>query len=552
MKWSTKLTRTAAAMLVCGLAGLMGACESSGSTGSGASRDVPLGVGSGSPTFLHRPSQQAAQPAPAPADPEPRRPAPARSACDYTPRVGPGMSVVGLPFPTGDRATSALMLHQVMPAEVRRGAEFEYTYHVTNTTQGTLQNVAVILESQSNLEVISATPSAMTGQAGTVWALGDLGPCETRVINVKAKANNTGQAANCVSVSYNNSLCAVTNVVDPDLAIEKRVTPRVIRCDPITIVYNVCNPGTGVATGVVVRDTLPNGLTVNGSRNVEIAVGDLASGECREVSVIAMASTTGEFASAATARSADGLSASSGDPSTTVVAPKLILVCEGRDNQYLDRNTEYTFKVSNSGDGVAANTVINVAIPAGAEFVRASSGGVPGAGNVSFNVGDLNPGQERSITVSFLQRMKGTMRAAATATAACAEPVSTACETNYLGIPAILLEVVDLVDPVEVGQTTTYRITVTNQGSASDSNIVIKCVLPDEMEFVGSTGPTAHSVNGKEITYAPLASLAPGAEVSWNLTARALSEANIRFSVEMTSDNFVKPVRETEATYLYD
>jgi uncharacterized repeat protein (TIGR01451 family) len=547
MKWSTWLTKAAAAVLLVGVSGGMVGCESSGSTGE----RPPLGTGSGSPSFLHRRAPQVTHTAPA-ADPAPApRREPARSGCFYAPAASAGMGVTGLAFPTGDPSTSALMLHQVMPVEVRRGAEFGYEYHVTNMTQGTLQNVAVVLESQSNLEVLSATPAAMASAGGTVWSLGDLGPCETKVIKVNARARDTGLAANCVSASYNNSLCATTNVVDPALAIEKKATPRALKCDPITLTYNVCNTGTGVTTGVVVRDTLPAGLTVNGSRNVEIPVGDLAAGECREVSVIAMASETGEFSSPASARSGDGLTADSGRPATVVVAPKLTITCVARENQYINRNSEYRFEVTNTGDGVAANTVVNVAVPASSEFVSASSGGAPVGGSIAFPVGDLNPGQSKTVSVTTLSRVAGAVRVAASASAVCAEPVNTACETVYRGIPAILLEVVDIHDPVEVGQETTYVIRVTNQGSADDRNVVVKCILPDELAYVSSSGATPSRVEGQTVTFGTETVLNPQEVVEWRLTVRAIGEGDVRFAVEMTSESFTRPIRETESTNLY-
>lgn len=564
----SRMTFRTAAMtaLVAGLAGIMGACESTEMTST-----APRGAGSGSPTFLSTPSGQANRSVrgddndpgmgtgsptdlKTPAEPAVRRAAaPVRTGnCNYSPNAGAGMSVATMAFPTGDAATSALALHQVMPAQVRRGAEFGYQYHVTNTTNGTLQNVAVILESQSNLEVLAATPAAMTGASGTTWAIGDLGPCETRVIDVTARANSVGQAANCVSVSYNNSLCAVTTVVDPDLTIAKTATPRVLKCDPITLTYEVCNPGTGIAMGVVVRDSLPSGLTVNGSRNVEIPVGDLAAGECREVTVTALASGTGEYCSPATANSSEGLSANSGEPCTVVVAPQLEIACNARDSQYIGRNAEYEFTVTNSGNGVAANTVVNVALPAGAAFVSGSNGAMPSGNTVAFQVGSLNPGASQTVSVTLSSTTAGDFRVGATASGACAEPVSTQCETNFRGIPAILLEVVDLVDPVEVGDETTYVIRVTNQGSADDRDVVVKCILPAEMTYVSASGATAAQVDGKTITFGTESVLNPKEVVEWRLTVRANAQADVRFAVEMTSESFTRPIRETESTNLYE
>ena len=552
MRSRMTIKNTALAVLVSGVAGLLGACE----TTEPHTSTEPLGAGSGSPTFLSTPSNNA-QPVVETTtyqDPAPVRDSRARgNECFYTPSVGPDMSVTGLAFPSGNPVTSSLMLHKVIPAEVRRGAEFGFEYHITNITTSTLQNVTVFLENTSNLELLSSSPASTRSNIDdTTWELGELGPCETVVIKAQARAGEVGMASSCALVTYNNTMCATTNVVDPDLTIAKTATPRVLRCDPVTLTYEVCNPGSGVAPGVVIRDSLPSGMTVNGSRNVEIPVGDLAAGECTTREVVAMVSGTGDFCSPASATSTDGLSASSGEPCTTVVAPQLEIACNSRDTQYINRSADYEFTVSNSGNGVAANTVVNISLPAGAQFVSGSNGAMPTGNTVAFQVGDLRPGASETVSVKLSSSNAGDFRVGATASGNCAEPVSTQCETNFRGIPAILLEVVDLVDPVEVGQTTTYRITVTNQGTAADKNIRITCVLPPEQEFVSLTGTTGNSMSGKTVTLNPVASLAPGAKASWDLVVRAIGEDDVRFAVEMISDTFERPVRETESTNLYE
>ena len=61
----------------------------------------------------------------------------------------------------------------------------------------------------------------------------------------------------------------------------------------------------------------------------------------------------------------------------------------------------------------------------------------------------------------------------ATAQAKCASAVTAVAQTEFSGLSALLLECVDVTDPIEVGQQETYIITVTNQGSANDKNIKI-------------------------------------------------------------------------------
>lgn len=558
MQTTKMFGRLAAAACGLSLLAALGACESNDQVrGDREYRPSPVSEagpslhGASRPAPRPQPAQQAAAPAPRPTP----APAPRRSGnCSYYPSTSGAQSVVGLAFPTGDEASSALVLHQVMPNEVRRGANFGYEYHVTNITGGTLQNVAVTLESQENLTVVSADPASATGSDGSsMWYIGDLASCETRVIRVTAKADNVGNAANCVSVSYNNSLCAVTRVVDPALELTKTATPSALLCDPITLTYNVCNPGTGVADNVVIRDTLPAGLTtMDGGRNVEIPVGSLAAGECAERSISVKAASTGEFCSPASASAEGGLTADSGRPCTVVTAPSLEIACSSRDRQFIRRNAEYTFTVSNTGNGPAANTVVNLNFPATAEFISASGNAQNQGGRLSWNLGTLAAGDSRDVTVTLRSQASGRINVSATANGACSDPASTQCDVLYEGIPAILLETVDLVDPVEVGTNTTYVITVTNQGSAPDTNIRVVVTLPEEEEYVSATGATSGSLSGRTLTFAPVASLAAGAKVEWRVTVRAIAERDVRFAVSLTSDQFTRPIEETESTNLYE
>lgn len=471
----------------------------------------------------------------------------------YTPPAGPGMSVVGLPFPTGDEATSPLLLHQVMPAQVRRNAPFDYEYHITNTTGGVLQEVALILESRNNLDIISAQPTAQTTPNGAIWGMGDLQPGETRVVRVNARAQNLGNAANCVSVSYNNVLCAFVNVVEPGLTLAKAATPRSLSCDLIEVTYEVCNPGNGPTDGVVIRDTLPSGLTLadSGSTNVNIPVGRLEAGECQTHTVLLRAARTGTYSSIATASDDASLTADSTAPQTVVVAPALSITSECPDVRFLGRSATYNFTVTNNGDGPSADTVVRAPMPPAVEFRGASQGGELIGGVMTWSLGALAAGESRTVTLDLSSSQISRVPVTATVSGQCAGDARVTCETEFQGIPAILLEVVDLVDPVEVGNETTYVITVTNQGSAPDTNIRVVATLPASQTYVSDSGVTRGSAAGQTVTFAPVASLAPGEVIEWRMTIRANAPEDSRFAVELTSDRFNRPIRETESTNLY-
>lgn len=470
----------------------------------------------------------------------------------YSPRMGADESASRMAFPTGDPKTSALLVHQVMPNEVRKGQEFDFSYHITNLTNAELQNVMVMMNSSNNLEVSSSVPSGAMSDGMTNWAMGDFGPGQTKVIKLSGSAAEVGTASECITVSYNNFLCATVNVVEPALALTKTATAQALKCDEVVLRYVVKNSGSGAATNVSINDTLPSGLAMsNGSKSVSIPVGTLAAGESKAYEVRATAASTGTFESPASA-SADGdLEAMASKTTTVITAPEMAVAVECTEAQFLGRNFTYNYSIENTGDGVANSSTASASIPSGTTVVRASDGGRVVGTNVVWDFGAMNAGAAKNFSMTLAASNIGRYTSTVTGNASCADSVADRCTTEVKGIPAILLEVVDIVDPVEVGQETTYVITVTNQGTAADTSIQIIGTLPAEQTFVSASGATNGSASGKTVTFAPSGSLAPGASISWRVTVRANAESDSRFRIEMTSDRLTSPVIETEATNLY-
>jgi len=190
-------------------------------------------------------------------------------------------------------------------------------------------------------------------------------------------------------------------------------------------------------------------------------------------------------------------------------------------------------------------------VPAGATFKSATAGGTLSGNEIIWRVGDQAPKATKELCATLVAANPTSLNFTARARGACADQVTTTCQTKVVGIPAVLLEVVDLEDPIEVGGTETYVVKVTNQGSAPDTGIKIVCTLEDEQQFVSGSGSTAVSASGNSITMAPLASLAPKDVATWRVNVKAVKAKNIRFSVSMTSDNLTRPVTETESTNQY-
>jgi len=455
-------------------------------------------------------------------------------------------------IPSGDKRTSVIGVEKVGPARVIVGQPFEYSVTVTNLTKADLADVALVDRVPNAFNVTGTEPQAQrVGGDSLRWVLGNLGAGQSRVMRVMGSASEAQSIVVCSDVTYSNpQVCMQMAVVKPELRLAKTAPKEVLICDPIRLDFVVSNPGTGDATDVVIRDPLPEGLTtMDGKRELTFDLASLPAGQSRNFSAQVKADRTGRYANTATATAFPDLQATA-QASTMVRQPVLALTKSAPRMVYLNTRIKYTISVTNRGDAPARETIVTDSLPSGLAFLSASHDGRRQGNEVVWKLGTLDVNDTRQMTVSLRPNSLGTVRNTVRATAVCAQGSAEAM-TEVRGIPAILLEMIDVKDPIELGGTEVYEITVTNQGSAADNNIRIKCVVPEGQEYVSADGPTKATVAGNRVTFAPLASLAPKAKAVFRVTVKAVGAGDVRFRVKMTSGMITAPVEETEATRIY-
>lgn len=498
-----------------------------------------------------------AKPAPAPkAAPAPAPKAPA-------PAPAPMAATASMMFPSAvlagagqDGCCAKVSLGKTAPRSVSVGQVYEYKLTATNRGNVQVRDVIITDVLPANFKMAESNPP-VSGTSGdkTSWDLGTLDPGASKSVTIKGAATGVGQLVNCATVSFVPYICVVTDVVQPALALTKVAPAEVMVCDVIPVKITVTNTGTGNADNVVVTDTLPAGLTTDDGKNsITVNVGTLAAGQSREITANLKAAKSGTYNNVAKAN-ADGNLTAEASTTTVVREPKLTITKTGNEKILLGRDVVYKIVVSNTGDGDARDTVVQDQLPAGSTVRSISDGGTQSGNTVVWNLGTLKPGQSKNLEVRLAVDAKGTVVNKAIARAVCAGAVEATTETAVEGIPAILLEVIDINDPVEIGQEEIYEIVTTNQGSAIGRNITIVAELEDAQEFVsadGSVTPVASvSANKREIVFRPLPELAPAAQAKWIVRVKALKAGDIRFTIKMTEERLERPVMETEATYQY-
>ena len=465
----------------------------------------------------------------------------------------PGPYVASMIYPSTE--CGVVRLDKSMPKEVELNKPFDYSIKVTNLRSMTLTDVVVTEDIPENFKLVSAVPTAQIDANKLVWKMDSLGPRASSVISVSGMATGPDVLKHCTTVvSRLIPACADVVVVEPKLELKKTAPQDALLCDPIPVKFELTNPGTGSAQNVKITETLPAGFqTAAGESELVIDAGTLAAGDSRQFSVEIKADKAGKYVGKAVASSEAGLKAESETTTTVVGKPLLTISQAGTEKQYVGRPVSYQITVTNDSDTTARNVLIENAVPTAVTSMKATVGAkLAEPRKIVWKLDAIGPHSSEKVRVSFTPTKAGTLTNSVTVTAHCAESVNALAKTTVTAIPAVLMEVIDIDDPIEIGDRTTYAITVTNQGSANSTNINIVCVLEDNVRYVSSTGPTTGSIDQNTLTFASLASLSPKAKASWRVVVAAVKPGDVRFKATLNTDQLTRSVEETEATHLYE
>lgn len=468
-------------------------------------------------------------------------------------RAGSDEPDVVIVFPTGDRTTGSLLVEFAGPAEVPVGRSFEYAIKATNITRNlVLEDVTIHQTKADGFSIESAEPKQEQADDGSArWTIGKLKPGESKLIKATAQSDKEGMAAGCIRADFHAALCLTTRFVKPDLKVAKQAPEQADLCDTLTYRYTVENTGSGVARGVVLRDELPEGLTaVQGGKAVEFQVGDLQPGQSRQFSAELQAADTGDFSSRAVAKGQNDLIARSNKPTTAVRRAELAVSINGPSSMYVNQPMTYRVEVTNQGEVAARAARLAVEADEMARLVRTSKSDpldvAPdiSGNNLSWDLGTIQPGQTVAVSMTLVGRSEAELKHTAVATSACerggdiaeAGTATQTVQTQILTFPALLLQLVDRNDPVQVGQKEVYRVTVVNQGSGADENVTVTCTLPEQFRFISAQGTGEAKADGQTVTLGPIDRLSPNERAVWDLQVEAVKPGDVRTRAELTSE----------------
>ncbi len=383
-----------------------------------------------------------------------------------------------------------------------------------------------------------------------VWHFDKMHKGEYKDLKVWFRPNGEGDFTSCTTVHALPMACVLTKVRTPNLTILKEGPESAAMNSDVTYTITVTNDGTAPAEDVVITDIIPRGMSFDGSSEpVSFEVGTLDPGESKKVKLELRANERGTFCNESKVSASNANSASS-EACTKIVQKDIDITKTGPAQTYIGKSATYSIRVTNTGDTELTDVVVRDSADRSTDIISADGADISGD-SAKWEIDRLGPGESRSFTVTIESDEAGTFCNEASVSSK--EGVSDSAEacTEWQGFPAILMELVDMHDPLLVGETTTYKVRITNQGSAEDTNIGVRLMFPSQIQPMSASGATDGTVSGRSVSFAPYDTLEAGQSIEFFVEGKATGKGDARIKLELDSDLLRRPVSEEESTHVY-
>jgi uncharacterized repeat protein (TIGR01451 family) len=400
--------------------------------------------------------------------------------------------------------------------------------------------------------LISTSPTAETEGSELIWQLGKLSPGEDRTLEMQLMPASEGEIGSVATVSYSAQASVKTRCTMPQLAIRMTAPSKVMIGQEQRVKIELHNPGSGDATGVMLFENVPQNVRHPAGPALEFEIGTLKAGETRELELVLVAEKAGKTVNVLTAR-ADGNLQVQQQVEFEVIAPALTVDVNGPERRYLERPATYEVSVENPGTAPAHDVQIITKLPKGMRFVRANNLGEYDATThaVYWSLAELPEGERGTVELVAMPIETGQQTLEVESRAGEGLSDQTQQQIVVDGLAAIMFELRDLEDPIEVGGETGYEVRVVNQGTKEATNVQVAVHLPPGMQLVSAEGETQHRAQQGGILFEPIPQLAPKADTVYRIRVQGTQPGDQRVTVEVNTDDLAQPIRREESTRVF-
>lgn len=446
-----------------------------------------------------------------------------------------------------------LTIEKVFPAEVIVGKPAAVLIRVRNAGTVTAQDVTLTDPIPEGMQFHKSQPATQPNARGELqWSLGALGAGQESTVSVELVPQAEGELGSVASVAFRSEASGRTISVRPQLTLQVSAPRSILAGEELVLSIKITNPGSGTATNVVLEEHVPAAMKHAGGSELELDIGTLKPGESRELDLALKAEHAGRVLNNLTARGDDGIRADA-KCEFEVVAPGLQVAVEGPSKRYLERPATYTLSVSNPGTAPAKEVELVANLPRGVKFVKADHEGTYDAAShsVYWSLEELPAQEKGAVTITALPIEQGEHKLKVAGKTKAGLTDSKEQAITIEGVAAILFEVADLADPIELRGETAYDIRVINQGSKAATNVQITAFMPNELKFLSAEGATRYRIDGQRIVFDALGTLPAKSETVYRVRAQGMQAGDIRLKVQLVTDDIRTPITKEESTRVY-
>ena len=488
--------------------------------------------------------------------------------------------------------TSAdLTVRHTGPAVASVGATLTYQIEVSNPGDLPAKDVVLASELPEGLGYIDSQPAGKQVGRRLRWQLGELGGGQTRRFQVNLRGQQAGSVTSCAEATTGSGLkakdCVTTTVVVPTLEVNVSGADQATVGEELTFNITITNRGGVPATGLLIKDRFDAGFEhAEAVSPIERDLDDLNPGQTRRIAVALRAAKPGRVCQTVEVTGDGGIRASSqicvnvveaAEPAPPVQPPiqppvrpedqptgRPAVSVSQTGPRVLDvgQTAKFTIRVTNTGEGTLTNVKITAAYDRALKPTDASEGHQESDEGLVWTLDSLAP---RGVDVFEVncRAIEPSSRACGRVTVTTGQKVQARDETCLVirqaatpgaAAPRLTMTVADLHDPVTVGKEFTYEIRVKNEGQGADRRVNLAVTVPKEMIVIplGTRGPTAPDIRGKNITFSPIDEVAAGQTLTFRVRVKAKQPVGqpvqVRLRAQLTSQNLAQPMIVEEET----
>ncbi len=453
------------------------------------------------------------------------------------------------------------------------GSNITCTIQVNNNGRSTFNTVTNAVQLPPNVQIISVTSTKgdwTTNGTQLLFNLGSLTNNASVLHTIVLQPLTPVSLTNAVTITSTdaepntaNNFAKVISTVRgiADLALTASAAPNPVFVSS-NLVYTIAitNTGPWPATSMVVTDSLPaavkfvsaaltQGSSSNSGNVVTWNLGSLAAGAgaLATITTVAMTNGTATANSGVRAYELDPISTNNTASTVVTISPLADLVLKktvSTNSTFAGANLIYTLLVTNRGPSTATDVVATDTLPAGANYVSATTSqgsATQTNGIVTCTLGTLASNANATVTITVTPVATGSLTNTASVTSAMVDPTSTnnsssAVTTVAAGANLVVSKKAST-NSVYAGASLIYTIFVTNRGPSTATGVLLTDPLPATTQFISAqtTQGTSTTNGAGTLLTCDIGTLASNAIAQVTLTVRPVGAGSITNTASASS-----------------